>query len=315
MSEVLSVLVYLRESNERYKRRLVDSDAIRYTFCESVDAVRQSIESADVVLGSISFPSHLLSTAKNLKWIQVTGAGIDAFLTQSSLPPGVMLTRADVGFGNQIAEYVMGHLLALTQQVHEVARLQQQRAWQPLTIEFLRGRTMGVAGTGSIGCAIASSARSMGMRTLGLATSPRPLPGFDTVYGSGDLASFLPQLDVLVLSVPLTAATRGMVGVDQLAWLKPSAIIVNIGRGAVVDEAALIDALQQHRIRAAILDVFEREPLPADSPLWSMDNVTVTSHHAGLNIPDEIIDFFLQNLSRFQSGNPLRGVVDLEKGY
>jgi phosphoglycerate dehydrogenase-like enzyme len=315
LSTVLNVLVHLRESNARYRQRLVDSDAIHYTFCESEEAVHQSIELADVILGSISFPAHLLPSAKRLKWIQVTGAGVDAFLAKQALPDDVMLTRADVSFGDQIAEYVLGHLLAVTQQLRDVYHLQESHTWKPLIVKFLRGRTMGIAGTGSIGRAVADRARSMGMQIRGLATTKREILGFDAVHGMDDLPTFLASLDVLVICLPLTASTRGLIGSEQLALLKESAILVNVARGAIVDEKALINALQQRHLRAAVLDSFEQEPLPADHPLWSLENVTITSHHSGLNIPDDIIDFFLANLNCFQSSLPLKGLVDVSRGY
>jgi glyoxylate/hydroxypyruvate reductase A len=257
----------------------------------------------------------LLSQAKQLRWVQVTGAGVDAFLTKQSLPANVMLTRANVSFGDQIAEYVIGHLLSLTQRLRDVHRHQASRTWQPLEVEFLKGRTIGIAGTGSIGQSVARLAHAMGMRILGLASTSRKIEGFESVYGPSDLADFLSPLDVLAISLPLTERTRGLFGSEQLALLKESAILVNIARGAIVDESALINALQRRRLHAAILDVFEQEPLPADNPLWTFDNVTITAHHAGLNIPDDIIDFFLDNLTRFRSGNPLNGLVDVVKGY
>ena len=315
MNDPLNVLVFLRESNVRYRERLTSSDAVRYTFCESEEEVRQSIGQTDVILGSISFPSHLLSSAKCLRWIQVTAAGIDAFLAKSNLPNDVMLTRADVSFGNQIAEYVIGHLLALTQRLRDVHHLQLERTWWPLEAEFIKGKTMAIAGTGSIGRAVADRARGMGMRTIGLASTSHELTGFEVVYGPDDLVSFLSGLDVLVICLPLTAQTRGLFGRDQLAQLKPSAILINVARGPVVDEDALIDALQKRAIRAAILDVFEHEPLPPDSPLWAMDNVTITSHHSGLNIPDDIINFFQENLRRFRAGDRLNGLIDVTRGY
>jgi len=315
MHEPLNVLVFLRESNARYRERLIDSNAVQYTFCESEEEVRQSIEQADILLGSISFPSHLLSSAKRLRWIQVTGAGVDAFLAKSDLPDGVMLTRADVSFGDQIAEYVIGHLLSLAQRLRDVHHLQAERTWQPLEVKFLKGETLGVAGTGSVGRAVADRARGMGMRTIGLANTPREVPGFETVYGPEDLASFLSQLDVFVICLPLTEATRGLIGREQLALLKDSTVLVNVARGPIVDEEALIDVLKNRQIRAAILDVFEREPLSPDSPFWTMDNVTITSHHSGLNIPGDIADFFLENMRRFQIGERLDGLVDLMRGY
>ena len=315
MHHPLNVLVYLRESDMRYRQRLIDSDSVRYTFCKSENEVRKALVDADIILGSISFPAHLLSLAKHLRWIQVTGAGVDAFLAKQSLPDGVLLTRADVSFGDQIGEYVIGHLLSLTQRLRDVHHHQAKRAWHPLEVEFLKGRTMGIAGTGSIGQAIAVRAQAMGMRLLGFANTSREIQGFESVYGSAHLALFLSQLDALVICLPLTEHTRGLLGSEELAMLKESAILVNVARGAIVDEAALIDALQHQRLGGAILDVFEREPLPAESPLWGLENVTVTSHHSGLNIPDDIITFFLENFARFQSGDSMNGLVDVARGY
>lgn len=315
MAAPLNVLVYLRESNARYRERLTDSNEVRYVFCDSEDEVRASIDAADVLLGSIHFPSHLLSSADRLRWIQVTGAGVDAFLARSHLPEGVRLTRADISFGDQIAEYVIGHLLAITQRLREVIQHQADHCWQPLEVEFIKGKTMGIAGTGSIGQAVADRARGMGMETIGLANKRRPIPGFSTIYDTTGLTPFLRELDVLVICLPLTTATRGLFGHSELAVLKSSALVINVARGAIIDEAALIDALQAGSLRGAILDVFDQEPLDASSPLWRLDNVTVTSHHSGLNIPDEMIDFFADNLRRFRTGQPLNGQVDLAKGY
>jgi phosphoglycerate dehydrogenase-like enzyme len=315
MQRTLDVLVYLRESSELYKQRLKDSDLVRYRFCASESEARQIIEQVDVILGSIHFPTHLLRHAHRLKWVQVTGAGVDAFLAANDFPEHVVLTRADLSFGDQMAEYVIGHLLAITQRVRDAHHLQQTKTWKPLKVEFLKGKTMGIAGTGSVGRAVAARAGGMGMKTIGLATTKRRIPEFSAVYAPESLSAFLSQLDVLVVCLPLTAATRGMLGTEQLALLKDSAILVNVARGAVFDESALGDALRRRLVRAAVLDVFEHEPLPANSPLWTMDNVTITSHHAGLNTPDDMIDFFLENFRRLRSGAPLNGVVDPRQGY
>ena len=315
MDKQLNIVVFTRESDAPYRARLLDSDAASFTFCRTEEEVEAHIADADVILGSVSFPARLLAHAERVKWIQVTGAGVDAFLGQGPLPSGVLLTRADVSFGEQIAEYVIGHLLALTQQIRDVYTLQASRRWDPLTVELLRGRTMGILGAGSIGQAVAARARGMGLRTVGLARTARALPGFDVVHAADDLPTILSNADVLVVCLPLTRQTRGLIRRAELAQLKPSAILVNVARGAIVDEEALIEALAVKKIRAAILDVFAEEPLSPESPLWGMENVTITSHHAGLNIPDEIIDFFLKNLTRFRSGRPLSGLVNLDRGY
>jgi len=315
MTDPTNVLVFLREATAPYRERLVDSDAAHYVFCESEADVERYIEMADVIIGSIHFPTEYLARASRLRWIQVTGAGVDRFLADAEIPSGVMLTRADLSFGDQIAEYVMGHLLARTQRLPDVYELQQAKQWEPLTVEFLRGRTLGVAGAGSIGRAVAERARAFGLRMTGITRSGSELAGFDTCYGPDDRAAFLADLDVLVLCLPLTPETRGWIGREEFAAMKPSAILVNVARGAVVDEPALVDALREGAIGGAILDVFETEPLPASSPLWSLDNVTITSHHAGLNIPGEMIDFFLENLARFRTDRPLKGLVNVERGY
>ena len=315
ITDPTNVLVFLREATAPYRERLIESEAVRYAFCESEADIERHIEAADVILGSIGFPTAHLAQAQRLRWIQVTGAGVDRFLADDRIPAGVLLTRADLSFGDQIAEYVMGHLLARTQRLPEVYALQQAKQWEPLTVEFLRGRTLGVAGAGSIGRAVAKRARAFGLRTVGITRSGAELPDFDLSYGLDRRASFLADLDVLVLCLPLTAQTRAWIGREELVAMKPSAVLVNVSRGAVVDEPALIDALREGTIGGAILDVFETEPLPAESPLWVLENVTITSHHAGLNVPEEMIGFFLDNLGRFRGGQPLKGLVDSERGY
>jgi glyoxylate/hydroxypyruvate reductase len=311
----LTVLVYLRESIDRYRQRLQDDADVRYVFCATVEDVQRAAASADAVLGSITFPVEHLLEARNLRWVQVAAAGVDRFLLQGDLPEGVLLTRADVGFGDQISEYVIAHLLARTQRLREVFRQQDERRWQPLVSGFLKGQTIGIAGTGSIGRAVAQRACALGMRAVGWSRSARGMPEFERVYGLQEIAAFLSQLNVLVLCLPLTDETRGRFGSEELGWLPASAVLINVARGALIDEDALLHALRCGDLQAAILDVFEREPLPPDHPFWKMENVTVTSHQSGLNVPDEIIDFFLENLRRFQSGLPLRGLVDLSKGY
>jgi glyoxylate/hydroxypyruvate reductase A len=311
------ILVHLRECDAPY-RGLLNQDAdqqFRYRFCASEEEVWQYIGDAEIVLGSITFPTGLLARAKKLRWIQVTGAGIDRFLAAAELPDDVILTRADVAFGSQIAEYVFGHLLARTQQVIELRHDQDRRTWTPRMLTWLAGRTMAIAGTGSIGQAVALRARGMQMHVTGYARTTTRLPEFDRIFGPPRLRDFLREADVVVITLPLTDQTRGLIGAEAFAEMKPSAVLVNVARGAIVQQEALLKALQEGEIAGAILDVFETEPLPANHSLWEMPNVTITPHHAGLNIPEEIAAFFLENLHRYDRGEPLRGVVDPRRGY
>jgi len=314
-AQTVQVAVYLKEAAAPYRERLVDGDGVSFVFCSTESELRQAMAHADILLCSSPPPPDAVCAASSLRWIQAAAAGVDALHAVGLPPDGVALTRIAEGFGEPIAEYVLGHLLAIAQRVEAVHRHQAERAWVPFEAELLGGQTMGVAGVGAVGKVVAERGAAMGMRTVGLARSPGELALFEHVYGEDQLEAFLSELDVLVLCLPLTPRTRHLIGPRELGMLKRSCILVNVARGAVIDEAALIDALDRGRIRAAVLDVFEQEPLPADSPLWSMDNVTITPHHSGLNRPAMIAEFFLDNLARYRSGRPLRGVVQASRGY
>lgn len=311
------ILAYLRESAAPYRATLGEHprDGYRIRFCSSIEEVEQHIGDAEIILGSITFPAELLARGGKLRWIQVTGAGVDQFLAASPLPGNVILTRADVGFGDQIAEYVFGHLLAQSQRIFELREDQTQQRWMPRTLRWLKGKTMAIAGTGSIGRAVAMRAKGMQMRVTGYARTTSNLPEFEHIYGPSQLHDFLREADVLVITLPLTPETRGLIGAEALSTMKRDAVLVNVARGAIVDEQALIDSLQKAAIGAAILDVFETEPLPPDHILWELPNVTITPHHAGLNIPERISSFFLENLRRYDDGEPLHGIVDRKRGY
>jgi len=317
IAEPREILVYLRECDAPYRVLLGENPRAGYRtqFCSSIKEIKQNIANAEIILGSIAFPAELLSRAKKLRWIQVTGAGVDRFLSEAVIPEDVVLTRADVGFGDQIAEYVFGHLLARTQRIAELHHDQARRTWEPRTLSWLAGKTMAIAGTGSIGRAVAQRARGMEMRVIGYARTTPQLPEFERIYAPPEWLDFLHEANVVVITLPLTHRTQGLVDAEAFRAMKQDAVLVNVARGAIVDEDALIDALRSGAVGAAILDVFKTEPLPADHPLWGIPNVTITPHHAGLNIPGKIAAFFLENLRRYINGEPLLGVVDRERGY
>lgn len=310
----LDVLVWQGDENELY-RPLLNSDFARFTYRTASVAIDEPLRSADVIFASTFFPAELLHMAHRLRWIHVAAAGVDRFVGGSYIPEGVILTRSDVSFGDSIAEYVIGHCLAHMQRLRDVFHLQQRRKWRPLEISLLKGRTMGIAGTGSVGRVVADRAGAMHMRVLGYAKTSRDIEKFERVYGPEQLLAFLAQLDILVLCLPLTSETHAFIGAQELSAMKPTALLINVARGAIMDEAALIDALRENRIEAAVLDVFEEEPLSENSPLWTMENVTVTAHHSGPNMPKEIAAYFLDNLERFATGLELKGIVDLKRGY
>lgn len=282
--------------------------------------VASSLEECAALIGETEilyawhFPRRLLPLAARLRWAQSMGAGAERFLTPE-LPPRVVVTRAAGIFGPWMAEYALGRCLWVSQRIEQFRRQQQERRWTPMDPIPLRGQTLGIVGLGDIGRHIARSARGFGMRVIGVNRSGRRASGVNRVYRTGAIRQALGQADFVVLTVPLSAETRGLIGAAELAAMKPSAWLINIARGPVVDEKALLEALRERRIGGAVLDVFDQEPLPADHPLWTLENVAITPHISGPSTPAEIAPIFNDNLRRYLSGRPLRYAVDRKRGY
>jgi phosphoglycerate dehydrogenase-like enzyme len=225
------------------------------------------------------------------------------------------VSRVTGSFGPRMAEFAIGYLFAITQRMPEVFAQQTRREWRTLDLDVLAGKTLGVAGLGSIGGTVANLGKSIGMNVAGLSTSRPTNIELDEWYPATELKRFLPLVDFLVLTVPLTTQTRRMIDAQALSDMKSTAWLVNIARGQIVDESALIEALQRGRPAGAVLDVFEQEPLPADNPLWEMSNVIVASHQSGSTVPREVVDVFDENIKRYQAGEPLLYEVDRSRGY
>jgi glyoxylate/hydroxypyruvate reductase A len=193
--------------------------------------------------------------------------------------------------------------------------MQRRRAWEPLEVRTLAGLTIGVAGLGSIGREMVRKARAFDMRVLGLSRTGDAPAGMDRLFRPDEWLGFVQDLDVLVLTLPLTAETEGVVNRDVLAAMPDRALLVNVGRGGLIVEEDLVAALRSGKIAGAVLDVFAQEPLPADSPLWTMPGVTVTPHISGPSTIDGVAGYFLANLYRYMRGDPLVGMVDRARGY
>ena len=259
-------------------------------------------------------PRPLLAGAKRLRWIQCMGAGVERLLVPE-LPPAVRVTRAAGIFGPWMAEYTIGWCLWVTQKMDRFRASQRQRRWEPVDPIPLRGQTLCVVGLGDIGGSVAKAARALGMRVIGVTRSGRPSRDVRRVYRTTALRAALARADFVVLTLPLSDETRGLLGRAELAAMKPAAWLLNLARGPIVGEAALVDALRARGIGGAVLDVFDTEPLPADHPLWGLDNVVVTPHISGPSTPREIGPIFNDNLRRYAANRPLRHTVDRAKGY
>jgi glyoxylate/hydroxypyruvate reductase A len=311
----LGVLVYHPDEADRYAA-LVRAPRGRVTLhvCATPDEAARVAAEVSVIYGW-KVPRTIYEKAAKLRWLQAMGAGVD-WVLMPELPSRVVVTRAPGIFGSWMAEYVLGWCAFVTQRVETYRAAQRERRWNDSVLPArLRGTTMAVVGLGDIGRTIARIARAVGMRVLGVSRQGTAVSGVDRVYRGRDIKCALGLADWVVLTVPLTPATRGLIGADELAAMKPTAWLLNIARGAIVDEAAMLDALRRRAIAGAVLDVFATEPLPGDHPLWGLDNAVITPHISGPSTPEEIAPIFADNLTRFLTGRPLRHVVDRRRGY
>ncbi len=287
---------------------------VSVTVCATREEAAATVGDAEVIY-AWKFPPELFPRATRLRWLQVMGAGVDWALGPA-LPARIPVTRVPGIFGPWMREYVLGWCLWVTQRAETYRAAQRQRRWREEVLpDRLGGKTMTVVGLGDIGRTIAAAARALGMRVVGVSRSGRRVREADRVERVTRLSRALALADFVVLVLPLTGATRGLIGARALAAMKPTAWLLNLGRGALVDEPALLAALRERRIAGAILDVFPTEPLPAEHPFWGLDNVVVTPHISGPSTPAEMTPVFNQNLARWLAGRPLRHVVDRARQY
>lgn len=253
---------------------------------------------------------------ESLRWIHLRSAGIPLDLPGTLRGRSVMLTNGVGTHGAAIAEHVVALLLAHYKRLGSVFAAQRDRRWAvPPGMDELRGKTAGIIGLGDLGRSTARLLTPFGVTVRGLRRSGVPVDEVSATYGPERLAEFLDALDVLIIAAPLTRDTVGMIGSPQLALLRPGAVVVNVGRGPVVNEDALVSAVRGGHIGGALLDVFATEPLPESSPLWSLPGVLITAHCADATEQTDrrCSDLLLDNLRRFRDGRPLRNVVALDE--
>ncbi|HXO39603.1 MAG TPA: D-2-hydroxyacid dehydrogenase, partial [Candidatus Acidoferrum sp.] len=284
----------------------------------------QALSGADVMIGW-SLSREQLRVAQNLRWIYSITAAVDQFLYPELISSVIALSNAGSVHGPVVAEHAIAMLLALAKRLPSAVRYQERRKWameaiwkeQPRPRE-VRGASLVVVGLGSIGAEVASMATALKMHVIGVREHPKRGPGgANEVVGYDELDSAIARADFVVLAAPLTERTRHLIDVRRLQLFKPTAFLINVSRGALVDEAALVKALRERRIAGAALDVFEEEPLSRWSPLWTIPQVLITPHTAFLteNVWQRHYEVFTANLKRYLAGQALLGLVDKARGY
>ncbi len=295
---------------------------VRFTSYEGIEK-----ELSDAVIAfTFSLRPEQFQAAIKLRWIHSPAAAVHQFLFPELVNSDVILTNAREVHGPVVAEHVMALIFALAKRIPDDVRYQQQHVWAQEIVwrgrprpREIAGATLGLVGLGSIGRNVAKHANALGMRVIAVREhEDRKPPDFvDECLPSGRLNEMLAQADYIVLAIPITPVTKSMIGREQLAKMKPDASLINVGRGPLIDEAALIEALRQKKIGGAALDVFDQEPLPADSPLWGLENLLITPHTAGMTdrLWHRHYKLFSENVRRYLNGQPLLGLVDKKSGY
>ena len=297
---------------------------LNFTHALSDTEALAALETTDVALASRLSPA-MVQQAPRLRWVHSTAAAVGILPLSELSARGIAVTNSRGIQAAPMAEHVMGGLLVFSRRFNLILEAQRERRWiqNELTRDSwpwsLRGRSMTIVGFGTIGQEVARRAHAFGMRVTGIRRRlDQPAPPFvDRVLGPDRLDEALRGCDVLVISAPFISETDRMIRADQLAMLNRGAIIINVARGKIIDEPALLDGLQNGQLAGAVLDVFEREPLSPDSPLWTLPNVIISPHSSGVRPDhwDEVIDLFGENLRRFQRSEPLLNMVDCKTGY
>ncbi|MEX1158362.1 MAG: D-2-hydroxyacid dehydrogenase, partial [Thermomicrobiales bacterium] len=284
---------------------------------EPADVLLIEASGAEPYLDEIPAEAFASLVTPRLGWVQSCSSGVGHILNLGLLGDDVVLTKAAGVHAAALAESVMAGVLSHAKRLPERLERQRERRWEELRCNELRGQTMLVIGTGNIGLATARLAGAFRMRLLGVRATPVPLDGFERVSGPVDLPELLAAADYIVIACPLTPATEGLLGPAEFVATKRGAYLLNVSRGRVVQEPALLVALADGTLSGAYLDAHAQEPLPADHPLWDTPGVTIVPHdsHSSPYIGDNIVELFADNLRRYLAGEPLRNVVDRGRGY
>jgi phosphoglycerate dehydrogenase-like enzyme len=308
------VLILARDAGE-YLALLEDlaGGGACLTAAETLDDARGAYTGQPIVLGQPDLVAGALGEMPGVRWVQSNWAGVTPLLDLGR--SDYVLTGVKGIFGPQMAEYVLAYLLANELKMFERLGRQANRSWWEETSGTLKGKTLGIMGTGSIGRYMAKMAQPFGMDITGFSRGGASVEGFERVFAANQLGDFLAEPDYVVCVLPDTPGTRLLLNADAFRAMKNGCYLVNVGRGAVIDEKALAEALLAGELAGAVLDVFQREPLPPGSPLWNAPGLIVTAHVAAKSWPEDIAGIFRENYRRYDAGEPLKYSINFERGY
>ena len=291
---------------------------LRVTFGWDGDTLDEALATAEIVIGVPLRRDNLTLRAPALRWLHATSAGVDGYLPLDWLPRGVAFTNNRGAHGIKAEQFMRMAFTMLHTRMPNIIANQHAHRWEQLFSPNLAGQTALIVGLGDLGEASARAAKQLGLRVIGVRRSARKSRHADAVYPYAKLDGVLPEADFVVLAVPLTPETRGLLNRERLALMKPTAGVINISRAPVADYTALAEQLQRGTLAGAILDVVDPEPLPADSPLWNVPNLIITPHIScddGERYIDISLDLWFENLARFFDDKPLRRRVNPRHGY
>jgi phosphoglycerate dehydrogenase-like enzyme len=290
----------------------------------SATALEASARNAEILLnwsGSLSLMREVFRMCRGLRWIHSRSVGLERTLFPELIASDVTLTNGRGVFSPPLGEFALAAIFYFAKDLRRMIRNQQSGLWEPFDVTLVSGQTLGIVGFGDIGRAVATRVRAVGMHVLALRrhvperNEPEPL--VDRLYSANQRNEMIPRCDSVVVAAPLTDETRGLIGQAEFAAMKETAVVINLGRGPVIHEGALIKALSENRIRGAALDVFDEEPLPSGHPFYHMENVLLCPHCAD-HTPDWLdnaMHFFLLQFARFRRGEPLLNIVNKSLGY
>ncbi len=308
------LLILSRDAN--HYRQLIEKShehQVDVLWWGSEQCPEELLSRAQILLAEPDLAAPLLTRCNNLEWLQSTWAGVTPLL--KACKKDFTITGIKDVFGKQMREYIFAYVLHFSRDIPHFQQLQTQRLWQPHNISNLFGKTLGIMGVGSIGKEVAKLAKSFDMEVKGYTRSNQDCEFKEHYYAPNEIKGFCKALDYLVCLLPDTVDSKQLINQQTIDYLPSHCVLINAGRGQVIDDHALCDGLQKKQLKAAVLDVFDQEPLPKNHPFWNTPNLYITQHTAAVSLPHDIYQIFADNLHRYLSQQPMKYIIDREAGY